>query len=478
MSQQDTDIRDDETQRAAVHPSRGEAPPFPDNRHLAKRIRIETHDLYIPPQASALAQQCGELFRDGHYQEGLMLAQSVADFATNATAQRQVGLGLAYLGRYAEARHYFQRGAELSTDRSTQANCRANIGTTFFEEGELERAEAAYRETLTLEPDNVFGLLGYLAVACQKEDVSMLVEATEQLVARHPAWQHNELIVATLVRDRSFRFLRATPRVFRQGFGMTPDELVVQRLQQELVATPAAPKPAARRSRSRQGTFAQLEQVLHHLAQCLDQVEQSGEPPEGGEHAPSLAEALHARLMELREVKQWCRALLLWPGTQTDYRHLSVEPDSVGTLLGHLIVACHQADTGGMLQAAQHLVSVCPDWQDDALIVATLVYDPALRLLRIHQEQFEQVFGMRLDTLAAQHSGDVVVRRPSAAGTGAVQLAQIASRVGQYLERVEQRQTSAPAARLSKALGSLRQELGDVQRWHRAVLITAVEASY
>ena len=200
--------------------------------HLAQQIRVETHDLHIPDHASELACECGALFRAGQYEEGIALAQRVDDFASNAVAQRQVGLGLAYLGRYEEARHHLQWSTYFEPDVHIRANCLANIGTAFLEEWDLNRAEVMYRQALKLDPANPFGLLGCLAVACQREDIVAASRAAQQLVARRPGWRESDLIVSTLVRHRSFHFLREQTTVFVNECGLTPDALALERIRQ------------------------------------------------------------------------------------------------------------------------------------------------------------------------------------------------------------------------------------------------------
>src|SRR5262249_52275432 len=96
-----------------------------------------------------------------------------------------------------------------------------NIGTTFLEEWVLDRAEEMYRRALEVEPENVFGLLGCIAVACQREDLIATKDATQQLITRCPDWRTQELIKFTLVHDRSFRFLRDTPEIFEHMLGLT-----------------------------------------------------------------------------------------------------------------------------------------------------------------------------------------------------------------------------------------------------------------
>jgi HEAT repeat protein/Tfp pilus assembly protein PilF len=200
------------------------------DQYLKDRIRIESHDLHIPENASDLAKQCGSLFREGQYEKGIALARSVPDFERNAVAQRQVGLGLAYMGEYLEARKHFQQGAQLSTEPHIWANCAANTGTTFLEEYDLDRAEQMYKEALEIEPDNKFGLLGCITVACQRRDRDALERAVWILVERCQDWSTSDLIVSTLVRDRSFRFLRENMSLFKQVFGATVNELALERV--------------------------------------------------------------------------------------------------------------------------------------------------------------------------------------------------------------------------------------------------------
>ncbi len=185
-----------------------------------RQIRIETHNLFIPKDASILAQQCGNYFQTGRYEEGIKLARQVDDFDHNAVAHRQVALGLAYKHEYVEARKYFTASMSLSADPHIWANCTANMGTTFLEEWELDYAEHMYEEALGYDPENIFGLLGRLAVACQRRDMNALKYAAAQLVDRISDWYENHIIVPTLLQDRSFRFLRRNPNVFNQIFGI------------------------------------------------------------------------------------------------------------------------------------------------------------------------------------------------------------------------------------------------------------------
>jgi len=204
----------------------------PMTARLAQQIRVETHDLHIPDHASELARECGELFRDGQYEEGIALAKRVDDFASNAVAHRQVGLGLAYRGRCEEARQHLQWSTYFERDVHIRANCLANIGTTFLEEWDLKRAEEMYRQALDLDLANTFGLLGCLAVACQQKHISAVESAAQQLVVRCPDWRESYLIVSTLVRDRSFHFLREHTTVFVREFGLTPDALALERIRE------------------------------------------------------------------------------------------------------------------------------------------------------------------------------------------------------------------------------------------------------
>ncbi len=100
---------------------------------IPKQIRFETHELHIPENADALSRQCGEYFREGDYQKGIVHAMGAVDFDNNATAQRQAGLGFAYLGHYPLARRYFQQGSLLTSNPHIWANCASNEGTTFLE---------------------------------------------------------------------------------------------------------------------------------------------------------------------------------------------------------------------------------------------------------------------------------------------------------------------------------------------------------
>lgn len=198
---------------------------YPMNPHLAQRLRIETRTLYRLDHPSDLARRCGELFQKSQYEEGIKIAQSVDDYETNAIAQCQVGLGYAYLRQYEVARRLLTAGIQLSTSPQVQASYTAMIGTTFLEEQALERAEAMYRQALHIDPANVGGALGSLAVACHHKDSKAMSRALQKLIEQHPDWSTNQSIVSTLRHDRLFRFLRDSAEVFESICTRPPQHL-------------------------------------------------------------------------------------------------------------------------------------------------------------------------------------------------------------------------------------------------------------
>ncbi len=200
----------------------------PLNPNLNYQIRMETHHLHIPATSNGLARQCGEFYQNGEYDKGIQLAQSLQNFEDNSVALRQIALGLAYMGEYPKSRRYFELSSNLSSDPHIWANCTANIGTTFFEEWDLVRAQETYEEALEYESHNEFGLLGCIAVACQRRISASLEFAAWNLVERLPCWEYNDLIITTLVRDRSFRFLRENIDLFIGVFGLSPQFLTTK----------------------------------------------------------------------------------------------------------------------------------------------------------------------------------------------------------------------------------------------------------
>ena len=213
------------------------------DRRFERQIQTDTHDLYIPNNASELAKECGQLFKQGRFEEGMHRARRVTDFDANAIAQRQVAIGHSYMGNYPRARRHFYDSLALTPERETEtrANCMANIGTTFLEEWDLDNAQKMYDQALQIDPRNVFGLLGCVAVACQHTCIDQLEYTLWMLIDRRSDWKTEGLIVQTLLRDRSFRFLREQRVLFESILGLDPETLAKQYVEGSLAAvTPDA----------------------------------------------------------------------------------------------------------------------------------------------------------------------------------------------------------------------------------------------
>jgi len=190
---------------------------------LAQRLQEETRTLYSLEKVTDLVPECEELaytsekhFQVGQYEAGITFAQREPTCQYNAIAQGQVGLGCAYMRQYDEARRYLQGAIALSRDPHVQAHYTAILATTFLEEWDLDAAEQQYHEVLRLRGEHVVGLLGCLAVACQREDVQGVERALQHLREQHPDWHTNERLVSTLVHDRVFRFLREHTNILTQ----------------------------------------------------------------------------------------------------------------------------------------------------------------------------------------------------------------------------------------------------------------------
>jgi hypothetical protein len=76
-----------------------------------------------------------------------------------------------------------------------------------------------------VDPLNEFGLLGPLAVACERRDADAVVAQATLLRAAWPEWQGRTVIVQSLSHDRSYRFVRNTLGLFERAFGVSVDSL-------------------------------------------------------------------------------------------------------------------------------------------------------------------------------------------------------------------------------------------------------------
>ncbi len=189
---------------------------------IARRAHLESHDVYVPDESPidrALGDACAALYRELRFDEGLARARRAPGWEQDPEARLYAGIGMHYQRRYGDARAEYMAAMELGTDASFRATCVANAGTTWFEEGDLDRALGCYDRAVALDPLNEFGLLGRVAVACQRYDEAAVVDAARLLCERWPAWRERPVIASMLLKDRSFRFVREADGLFERAFG-------------------------------------------------------------------------------------------------------------------------------------------------------------------------------------------------------------------------------------------------------------------
>ncbi len=177
-------------------------------------------------RAEALVADCVALFRDLRFDEGIARARRDPGWERDPDARMHVAIGLQYQRRYDEARAEYAAAASLSPSASFQATCVANMGAAWYEQGEFDRALEHFERSLEVDPLNEFGLMGALAVACERRDVEEVVRLAARVRERWPAWRERTVIVQLLTTDRSYRFLRKAPGLFERAFGVGLDALL------------------------------------------------------------------------------------------------------------------------------------------------------------------------------------------------------------------------------------------------------------
>lgn len=176
--------------------------------------------------AASLVVDCVALFRDLRFDEGIARARRDPGWERDPDARMHVAIGLHYQRLYDEARAEYAAAASLSPSASFQATCVANVGAAWYEQGEFDRALEHFERSLEVDPLNEFGLMGALAVACERRDVEDVVRLAARVRERWPAWRERTVIVQLLTTDRSYRFLRKAPGLFERAFGVGLDALL------------------------------------------------------------------------------------------------------------------------------------------------------------------------------------------------------------------------------------------------------------
>ncbi|MBI4266371.1 MAG: tetratricopeptide repeat protein [Acidobacteria bacterium] len=81
------------------------------------------------------------------------VAPAVADARSDAKKQVEFGIAVAQRGLWREAIYRWERAAQIDPTYAAAYN---NLAIAYEQEGELDKARAAYEKALALEPDNTF----------------------------------------------------------------------------------------------------------------------------------------------------------------------------------------------------------------------------------------------------------------------------------------------------------------------------------
>lgn len=195
-----------------------------DRKMVAKRrAHSEAHDIYWNDGAaapSALARECYALYRALRYHEAIERVRAEPGWENDAEAHRLIGSALHYLRRYAEARAAYATSESLCDRPRFVSNSRALVAVAWYEEGDLERASAEYEAAVAFDPRSAFGYLGHMMIACRERSEERLTAAAARLRAGCPDWVSNPAVVEALLKDNSFRYLRAEPARFKRALGV------------------------------------------------------------------------------------------------------------------------------------------------------------------------------------------------------------------------------------------------------------------
>lgn len=176
-------------------------------------------------EVSSLVNDCGALYRELRFDEGIARARRDSNWEHDPKARLHVAIGLHYKHQYDDARAEYAVAVELSTNASFQGTCLANVGTTWYEEGDLGRALDCFERSLVIDPLNEFGLMSAVMIAAERRDADEVVRLSARVCERWPDWRTRTVILHCLTVDRSYRFLRKSPGLMERAFGVTLDAL-------------------------------------------------------------------------------------------------------------------------------------------------------------------------------------------------------------------------------------------------------------
>ncbi len=126
---------------------------------------------------------------------------------------------------YGFARAMYRTAASSAGNTLLRAEVLTDIGSSYFEEGRLDDAVIAFEASRSIAPWKYRVHLGLLAIACAIRDLDAIRRRCKDLRDAIPGWHANRDVVALLVADPDFAFLRASPALFLECFGGYPVHL-------------------------------------------------------------------------------------------------------------------------------------------------------------------------------------------------------------------------------------------------------------
>jgi len=126
---------------------------------------------------------------------------------------------------YGFARAMYRTAVAFAGNTLLSAEVLTDIGAAYFEEGRLDEAVTAFEESRQIAPWKYRVHLGLLAIACAMRGLDVIRRRCEDLREDIPGWHTNRDVVAMLVTEPDFAFLRASPELFLQCFGGYPHHL-------------------------------------------------------------------------------------------------------------------------------------------------------------------------------------------------------------------------------------------------------------
>ena len=186
-----------------------------------------------PGDAAVFRARVQLLLKLSLFRQALAEIEQRAHWESDPESLRQLGLVMHRFApqsrdrtcTYSCARALYRTAAGRTADLALRAEVFALIGSSYFEEGRLDDAVAAFQASLSLARWQSPSHLGLLAVACARRDLAAIRRGCEHLGEDIPCWHANREVVAALVTDPDFAFLRATPGLFYECFGGYPEHL-------------------------------------------------------------------------------------------------------------------------------------------------------------------------------------------------------------------------------------------------------------